>query len=158
MTWNGKPIVSLELKSPVSGEICDIRLVKDETFSTEILGKSAAVIPRIGKIISPVDGMVETLPETRHAVFLESGGVEILIHIGIDTMKLKGRYFKAFVKEGDHVSKGEPLIEFDITRIKNAGFDPVVVMVVANSDNFRDITTSKMQNVTSGDTLITVFR
>jgi PTS system beta-glucosides-specific IIC component len=158
MTEESKPMVSLELKSPVSGETCDIHLVKDEAFSTEILGKSVAVIPGIGKISSPVDGVVETLPETYHAVFLESDGVELLIHIGIDTMKLKGRYFRARVKEGKHVSRGDTLIEFDITKIKKAGFDPVVVMVVANSDNFREITVSKTQNVTNGDTLMTVFR
>jgi PTS system beta-glucosides-specific IIC component len=155
MAEKNKP---LELKSPVSGKTCDMRLVRDEAFSAEILGKSAAVIPSVGKIISPVDGVVENLPETHHAVFLESGGVELLIHIGIDTMKLKGRHFKALVNEGERVSKGAPLIEFDIAQIKNAGFDPVVVMVVANSDDFREIVTSKTPDVTSGDTLMTVFR
>ena len=103
----------VEIKSPINGKLVDVTEVKDEAFSSKALGDGMAIIPSDGKIYSPVDGEVVTMVDTNHAIGLSSKGIEILIHIGMDTVKLGGKHFKAHVKEGDKVKTGTLLIEFD---------------------------------------------
>ena len=90
----------IEIKSPIKGKLIDITDVKDEAFSSKALGDGMAIIPADGKVCSPIDGEVVTMIDTNHAIGLETKGVEILIHIGMDTVKLEGKHFKSNVKEG----------------------------------------------------------
>jgi len=126
--------------SPVSGSVIPLGEVKDQTFSAGILGEGIAVRPTEGRIVSPADGIVETMFQTGHAVsMVTNDGIQLLIHVGIDTVELKGRFFKAFVGNGEHVRKGQQLITFDLTGIAEAGYDTVVPVIVCNSDEYAKV-------------------
>ena len=130
----GREIV---ISSPVEGEAVPISEVSDPTFGEEILGKGVAVRPAKGRIVSPVDGKVDTMFDTGHAVSISAAeGAEVLVHVGLDTVKLKGQFYKAHVKSGDPVKRGDLLIEFDIAGITGAGYDIITPVVVCNSDEF----------------------
>lgn len=112
------------------GTILPLEEVKDETFASKVLGDGVAVQPSAGQVFAPVDAVVTNLADTKHAIGLQSrGGNEILIHIGIDTVQLGGKFFKAHVKDGDTVQKGQLLIEFDLEQIKKAGFGTTIPMI-----------------------------
>lgn len=136
------------LYSPIEGNIIPITEVSDPTFGEEIVGKGIAVQPTNGRVVSPVNGTVSMVFETKHALIIISEmGAEILIHIGLDTVKLKGQFFTTHVNPGDKVKKGQLLVEFDLNGIRNAGYDTVTPMVVCNMDAYTDIktTTGKYQ-------------
>ena len=125
---------------PLKGEVKAVNEAKDEAFSSEALGKGAVIIPSEGKLYSPVDGIVETVFPTKHAIGLKSdGGAEILIHIGVDTVKLEGRYFESHIEAGDRVRKGDLLVSFDKYKIESEGYDTQTMIVVTNSDNYRNV-------------------
>jgi len=129
--------VEAELCAPVKGRIIPLKDVKDPIFADEILGKGAAVIPDTGLIVAPAGGVIENVAETSHAVGLRTAdGADVLIHIGIDTVKLDGKHFKPLVKAGDHVKIGDPLIEFDMDKVKKAGFDVTTPIIITNSGEF----------------------
>ncbi len=131
---------SLELMAPVKGHVIPLSEVPDPTFAEEILGKGAAIVPETGLIVSPADGEIDHMFETGHAVGIKTdGGAELLIHVGIDTVNLKGEHFKPFVKKGDRVKLGDPLIEFDMEKIKAAGYDVTTPVVITNADQYRTI-------------------
>ena len=124
------------LVSPLDGKVVLLNDVKDEVFSTGVLGKGAAVKPSTGELFSPVDGTVTMVPDTKHAIsVLDSSGAEILMHIGMDTVELNGKFYEPQVKAGDTVKKGQLLIKFDIDEIQKAGYDTVTPIVITNSDN-----------------------
>ena len=142
--------------SPLNGKVINIKEVKDPAFNEEILGKGVAVIPSVGMLYAPCDGKVSNLIDTSHAIGLTSDfGAELLMHIGFDTVKLKGKYFKTYVKEGDKVKKGEKLIEFDIEKIKNDGFDITTPVVICNYDKFNSLSCN-LNEITVGDILIEI--
>lgn len=119
------------LYSPLRGKLIELSEVPDEAFSTGILGKGVAVEPAEGKVYAPCNGEVINVFETKHAInILSEDGLEILIHIGLDTVKLDGRFFKSMVESGEKIKKGNPLISFDIEGIKKAGYNTVTPMVV----------------------------
>lgn len=123
-----------------SGEVIPLSAVKDEVFSAGILGQGCAVISDCGKIYSPCDGKIETVFDTKHAVnIISENGCEILIHVGIDTVKLGGKYFDVHVKNGDDVKTGDLVLSFDDSAIRNEGYDTSAVMVVCNSDEYSEI-------------------
>lgn len=129
-----------ELYSPLKGEAIKLSEVPDDIFANEILGKGMAVIPKEGLVTAPVDGEVSTLFETLHAIGITGdNGVEILIHVGINTVELEGKYYKALVKEGDKVTKGQPLLECDLVGIRNAGYNTVTPVIITNSDEYEEI-------------------
>ncbi|MHC9537369.1 beta-glucoside-specific PTS transporter subunit IIABC [Dellaglioa sp. BT-FLS60] len=133
------------LISPIKGTVIPLTEVNDSVFSSGILGEGIAVQPQDGTLFSPVDGNIMMVYETGHALGLKStGGAEILFHIGLDTVKLQGKYFHTKVTEGQIVKKGDILIQFDLDEIKKAGFDPTVMMIVTayNDDklNFPTVT------------------
>ncbi|MGM0213401.1 beta-glucoside-specific PTS transporter subunit IIABC [Enterococcus sp. AZ109] len=133
-----------KIESPVKGTIYPISEVNDSIFSKELLGKGVAIVPEEDTIYSPINGEVITVLESKHAIGLRSNdGVEILIHIGIDTVNLKGKPFDVFVKEGDRVSIGQKLIVANFDEIQQAGYDDTVILVVTNSENFRVIDTAE---------------
>lgn len=146
-----------KIGSPVMGKSIPLKEVPDPTFSEELVGKGAAVIPSEGKIYAPCDGKVTVLFETLHAVCIQTDyDAEILIHIGLDTVLMKGDGFKAHVKVDDMVKKGDLLIEVDLEKVKNAGHSIVTPIVVCNPTVFKDVQSSAGSDKKPGDDLITV--
>lgn len=128
------------LCAPVKGKIIPIEKVSDLTFAEKILGDGAAIVPETGLIVSPSDATIDTMFETNHAVSLSTdSGAEVLIHVGIDTVRLNGKHFKAMVKNGDRVKTGQPLIEFDIDKIKAEGYDTTTSVVITNYKDYEGI-------------------
>lgn len=129
-----------DLRSPVNGKVEPLSDVKDETFASGVMGKGIAVIPSEGKIYAPDDGVVTATFDTGHAIGLHlDNDADVLIHIGIDTVQMNGDGFKQLVKKGDHVKAGQELVDFDIDKIKKAGYDPTVMMIVLNSKDFLEV-------------------
>ncbi|WP_277405727.1 beta-glucoside-specific PTS transporter subunit IIABC [Lacrimispora xylanisolvens] len=144
--------------SPVNGNKVKLSKVSDETFAKEIAGKGMAIEPADGRITAPFDGEVVTVFRTKHVIGLRSSeGVELMIHIGIDTVELEGKYFTAHVADGDFVKAGDLLMEFDKQAIEAAGYETVVPVIVTNTGNYLDIITSEEGAVESGQPLFTVL-
>ncbi|EEO7552472.1 PTS transporter subunit EIIC [Listeria monocytogenes] len=142
--------------SPIRGNIVPLSEVKDEAFSAGLLGKGVAIVPQEGKLISPVNGTIETAFPTGHAIGICSDkGVEILIHVGFDTVQLNGKYFKLLVAQGDRVLVGQALLEFDLEAIKADGYDITTPIVVTNTDAYLDVLISDQKIVNYEDTLLT---
>ncbi len=151
----GKPS-GIVVAAPVAGEAVPIREVSDPTFGDEILGKGVAIRPSQGKIFAPFDGTVDMMFDTGHAVNLISAdGVELLIHVGLDTVKLKGEHYTAHVKNGDTIQKGQLLLEFDPAAIAAAGYDVITPIVVCNSAEYTSVT-PRTGSVEPGDDLLTL--
>lgn len=130
----------ISIEKPVEGIEIDLSTIEDEVFAKEVLGPTKAYLPKDGVIYAPFEGEVSMIFPTSHAIGLRSDeGVEMLIHIGIDTVSLNGKGFKALVKEADTFKKGDPLIEFDIAAIEQAMLNPTVLVVITNSTDFIDI-------------------
>ena len=126
--------------SPMTGKSVSIKEVPDETFSSEMLGKGVAIIPSDGLVTSPTSGKVSMIFETLHAIsILADTGEEILIHIGLDTVKMNGDGFSSYVKVGDIVKPKDPLIKADLEKIKSAGFNPITIMLICNSTEFKSV-------------------
>ncbi len=142
------------IPAPLEGRVLPLSEVADAAFSQGVLGKGMAVEPTKGVVTSPVNGVVETIFPTKHAVGLTSdSGIEVLIHIGMDTVQLEGKYFTAFVESGDRVTAGQKLITFDMEKIKDAGYSLVTPVVISNTDDFLDVVGSA-----DGSDFITVLR
>ncbi|MBW7982543.1 beta-glucoside-specific PTS transporter subunit IIABC [Enterobacillus tribolii] len=149
---------SIQVASPLSGATVDLTQVKDEAFSSGLLGLGIAITPSEGMVRAPFAGRVETLLPSHHAIGLRSrSGVDLLIHIGLDTVKLAGQGFTPHVQEGDDIQPGQPLIGFDMAFLAEQQIDPTTVVVVTNADEFSAVTTQGA-NVVSGDALITVTK
>lgn len=146
-----------EICSPVRGKAVPMKEVKDPTFSGEILGKGVAVIPEEGKIYAPANGTIGLVFETLHAVSITTDyGAEILIHVGLDTVKLKGEYFEGFVKVGDIVKKGDLLLNVDIEKAKAAGYDMITPMLICNTSDYSSVMAQTGKTVAAGDVILTV--
>lgn len=147
------------LASPVKGKAVPLGEVSDPIFSEELLGKGIAVIPTEGKIYAPADGEVTMIFDTLHAVSLTNvEGVEILIHVGIDTVNLKGEGFKSHIKAGDQVKKGDLLLTVDLDVIKNAEYDTITPIIISNSDDYAEVRTLTLGEVDSGDEIISILK
>lgn len=126
--------------APLEGNAVPLSQVDDETFASEMLGKGIAIIPSDGKVYAPFNGEVVTVFPTKHAIGLKAdNGVELLIHVGLETVRLDGKYFTLHIKDGQRVRNGELLLEFEPEKIKEAGYDIITPIVVNNSDNYSDI-------------------
>lgn len=145
------------LDSHMEGEAIPMSEVKDETFAAEVLGKGIAIIPKKGEVTAPCDAVVETVFATRHAIGLKADhGVEILIHVGINTVELGGKFYTSHVKEGDRVKTGQVMLTFDMEKIKEAGYDVTTPMIVTNSDDYQEIRILKTGNVTKQDAVLEI--
>ena len=145
------------LYSPMNGEVLPLEKVEDEVFATGVLGDGIAVEPTEGKLFAPCSGTVENVAETGHAVSLRSdNGCEILLHIGIDTVKLNGKYFDVKIKDGQKVRKGDLLVVFDPDKIKDAGYQTTSPMTVLNSDHYRKVTKSDAAKITAGEKILEI--
>jgi len=129
--------------SPMTGEIRPISEVEDQAFAQELMGKGIAIVPTEGKVYAPFDGIVEALYRTKHAIGLKAAnGVEILIHIGVDTVSLKGKYFNAHIEQGQSIKAGDLLVEFDPEGITSAGYNTITSIVVTNMQQYGDVLTT----------------
>ena len=145
----------LSVNSPVEGKTIPLTQVSDEVFASGVLGKGIAVQPTSGKILAPADATVSMIYPTLHAIgLILDSGIEMMIHIGIDTVKLNGKYFEKHVQDGDHVKKGQLLVSFDMQKIEQAGYDLTTTVVVTNSKNYAAIGSTNKDNVTNNDQLL----
>lgn len=146
------------VKAPLSGDMIKLEQVNDPVFSSLAMGKGIAIKPTSNTIIAPFDATVESLFPTGHAIGLKSkNGTELLIHIGIDTVKLDGQGFKALVNQGDTVVAGQPLIEFDSQIIQKQNFDDTVMIVVTNSNNTKDVIIESKAHFNKQDDLFAII-
>ena len=143
--------------APIEGNAMSLEEVGDGVFSEGMLGKGVAIEPTVGRAVSPVDGTVSTIFDTKHAVGVTSDdGAEVLIHIGLDTVKLNGKHFNAHVKAGDKVKTGDLLVEFDIEKIKEAGYPTITPIIVTNTDSYEDVEAMVKGLVKEKDKLVSV--
>lgn len=155
-----KPLVEkIQIFTPVTGTVKDITEVPDKTFADKVLGDGVAVIPDEGKIYAPADGTVVNIMDTKHGIMFQTAqGVELLIHIGLDTVNLKGKNFTSHTENGAQVKAGDLLVEFDLDAIRAEGYDPVTPIVVTNGDDYiRSVNMVKSdEKVKHGDCLLTI--
>ena len=146
------------IAAPLKGEVVALSTIKDETFASGVMGKGVAIYPEEGKLVAPVNGKISAIFPTLHAVGITSEeGAELLIHIGMDTVQLGGKHFKAYIKQGDLVKQGDLLVEFDTKAIKEAGYELMTPIVITNSNDFTDVIVSEKQKITFGERLITII-
>lgn len=147
------------LAAPVKGECIPISQVADPTFAEEILGKGIAIQPAEGKFYAPADGVVSTVFPTGHAIGVTTPeGMEILIHVGLDTVQLKGQFFRTMVQADQKVNKGDLLLEADLEEIANAGYDTVTPMIVCNSSDYSEVNCKTEGIVEAGEEVITCIK
>lgn len=141
--------------APISGRTVPLSQVDDPTFSMEILGKGLAILPEDGWVFAPFDGEVVSLFETKHALGLKSdSGMELLIHIGLETVRLGGQHFTAYVKNGQRIKKGDLLLEFDLKALKDAGYDTVTPILVNNVTDYTEIMSLTDKEVKALDSIM----
>lgn len=154
-----KMVKQLEIASPIKGTVLKLEKMKDDAFASGVLGKGAAIIPEEGKVYAPADGVITALFPTLHAIGMQAdNGLELLIHIGLDTVQLNGEGFQAMVKQGDRVKKGQLLVTFDKEFIESKGFCLETPVLVTNSDDFLEVIETKQIEVSPGDCFITVLQ
>lgn len=145
------------LLSPLSGTIIPLSDVNDQTFAAGLLGQGVAIEPTGDRVVAPADSKIEAIFPTGHAVALHtSNGLDVLIHVGLDTVKLAGKHFKVHASVGDQVKQGQVLIEFDRGAISAEGFDVTVPILVCNSVEFASIKGNIGKDVNELEQLITV--
>lgn len=145
----------LEIGAPVAGKVVALAEVNDPTFHDEILGKGIAVRPTANQVVAPCDAKVDLMFDTGHAVSLVADcGAEILIHVGLNTVQLKGNHFTVHAQSGDHVTAGQLLIEFDREAIAAEGYDVITPMIICNTDKYDKVKTYTEKTVNTGETVI----
>lgn len=147
------------LSSPLAGRVVPLNEVKDQVFSSGAMGKGIAIDPANGTLVAPADGTITTLFPTGHAICLTTtDGVEILMHIGMDTVELEGKGFEIFVKQEDQVKKGDLLVKFDLSLIKEAGYSTVTPIVVTNTPNYLDVLDMNQEDVLQGEDFLAIVK
>ena len=160
MSDNGIRIVTAAAKDTVlsaclNGTVVPLADVKDEAFASGALGDGIAIEPTDGELVAPADGEISSTFETHHAVGMTTAdGAELLMHIGIDTVKLGGRHFTYLVNEGDKVKKGQPLIRFELEAIKAEGYPVTTPLIVCNTDDYAAVAAKASGTVKQGDALL----
>lgn len=146
-----------QLKAPLTGTVVTLADVNDGAFSSGMLGDGAAIQPMVGKVFAPTDGVIGAVTDTKHAVGMQSDdGVEIFIHVGLDTVKLKGEFFDTKVKTGDRVKRGDLLIEFNLKEIEKAGYKTITPVIIGNTPSFTKIDTVAEGKVNAMDDFINI--
>lgn len=143
--------------SPLSGEAIALEKVNDPTFASGALGKGFAVVPSEGKVYAPFDGTLDLFYDTKHALGMTSrDGIELLVHVGLNTVELDGKYYTAHAESGDTIQKGQLLLEFDISKIKEAGYDITTPVIVTNADNYKETAVVKTGKIKAAEKAIVV--
>ena len=133
--------------APIKGVVLPLSKVEDCAFSQGILGKGLAIEPEKGEVVSPVNGTITTLFPTYHAIGITSdSGIEVLIHVGMDTVQLEGKYFHPCIKQGDQVHAGQTLLTFEMDQIKNAGYSLLTPVVITNTADYLDVMETGLEN------------
>lgn len=149
--------VKVDLGSPIEGKAVDLKEVPDEVFASGSLGKGIAIIPTKGEVVAPADCTVSLIYPTLHAIGLSfDNSIDMLIHVGINTVELNGKYFKKFVEEGARVKKGTKILSFDIDAIQKAGYDTTVPVLIGNTDDFADVEGHPAAHANADTNIITV--
>ncbi|GAS81460.1 beta-glucoside-specific PTS transporter subunit IIABC [Paenibacillus amylolyticus] len=144
--------------SPIEGTIVELSEVPDPAFASGAMGKGVAIEPAVGRVVAPFDGTVTVAFKKKHALAVVSDtGAEILVHVGVDTVKLDGQHFVSHIKEGDRVQAGDLLLEFDIAQIKAAGYHTVTPIIVTNSANYEEVIPQAKGNVHSQELLLKLY-
>lgn len=152
------PLATFNLVSPLEGNLHKLADIQDQMFASEALGKGVAIEPTKGELLSPVNGTISSVFPTKHAYNIVSDdGLEILIHIGMDTVQLNGKHFESFVKDGDRIQVGQLLGTFDIEAIKTAGFSTITPVIIANTDDYLDVIASQEPHIYQNEPLIKVL-
>lgn len=147
------------LKSPLSGKVLSLSDVPDKVFSSGAMGKGLAIDPEKGELIAPADGEITTIFPTGHAVGLTTkDGIEILMHIGMDTVELEGQGFETFVKQGDQVKAGDLLVRFDIEAIKAAGYSVITPIVITNTEHFADVLELNQEELIASEDFLAIVK
>lgn len=148
----------VSIAAPIKGNVVALADVKDEVFSSESMGKGIAIEPEEGKVYAPADGVISTFFPTGHAIGITTdSGVEILIHVGMDTVEMNGDGFEPQKSQGDKVKKGDLLLKFNIDKIKAAGHPITTPVIITNSDDYADVIPTNASKVDSGDELIQII-
>lgn len=143
------------IMAPVDGEVLPLAKADDEVFASKALGEGVVIEPSSGSVVAPFDGKVVTLFPTKHAIGLVSpNGAEVLIHIGVNTVELNGKYFESFVKQGDEVKAGQPMVTFDPQSIKKAGYSAQVMVLVTNTAAYQNVSVLHEGNTRSKEQLL----
>ncbi|MFT8408088.1 MULTISPECIES: beta-glucoside-specific PTS transporter subunit IIABC [Liquorilactobacillus] len=143
------------IDSPVSGEVIQLQDVKDGVFSEKMMGDGIAIQPTRGEVVAPFAGVVSATFATKHAIGLKSyDGCEVLIHVGLDTVKLNGKGFEVLVNKGDSINKGDLLLKFDMKEIRQAGYDIVTPVIITNTDMYEKINKTAKDNINAGEELL----
>ncbi len=146
------------LGAPMKGKAVELKEVSDPTFGEGMLGKGVAIIPTEGKVYAPADGEIGLVFDTLHALSLISAeGAEILIHVGLDTVRMKGEAFEAHVQTGDSVKKGDLLLTVDLEKIKAAGYDTITPVVICNTDDYEDVQVMSAESVEPCEEVLKLF-
>ena len=147
----------IEILSPIEGVTCSLEEVNDPIFQQKILGDGIAIKPENGRVVAPVNGTIAVLFNTKHAIsIISEDGVELLIHVGLDTVNLKGEQYKAHVSVGDMVKAGDLLLEFDIEGIQSKGYDLITPVIVCNTAKYSEVVPHIGNSVRALDKLITL--
>ncbi len=142
---------------PINGEAIELEKVNDKSFASGALGKGFAIVPSEGKVYAPFDGSMTIVYDTKHLLAMTSNdGVELFVHIGLNTVELKGQYYTEHVKAGDTIKKGQLLMEFDIPKIKEAGYDLTTPVIVTNSDSYQEVNVMKYGDIAAEEKAIVV--
>ncbi len=147
------------LVSPATGEYVPMAELKDAAFASGKLGVCCGIIPSDGNIYAPADGVVSEVTDTSHALVITAGGMDILIHAGIHTVNMQGEGFKTAVKLDHAVKKGDLILQMDLWKVRNSGYDSTVIVAVSNSDDFAGVeAVAKAGKITTGDAILKVSK
>lgn len=142
--------------TPIEGRVTPLDQAIDQAFAKGVIGKGSLIYPDKGEVLAPFDGTVLTLFPTKHAIGLVSEtGLELLIHVGVDTVQLEGKYFQSFVTQGDKVTKGQVLLKFDKVGIEKAGYSIETPVIITNATDYESIVEKTGITVNNGDELLT---
>jgi len=152
-------VATTDIATAVAGKVISLDDVSDKVFASRALGEGVGIVPTDGTIVAPVSGVLATVAATGHAYGIKTDdGVEVLVHVGIDTVRLKGEGFTVLVTKGERVTRGEVLGTVDLEVVKAAGYDPTTMVVVTNTKNLTAVTPRTGEDVGVGDTVIDITR
>lgn len=145
----------LTVYAPADGDVIPLEQFPDELFSQEVLGPGCGIVPSGDKVVAPFHGTVSQLTDTRHAIGVTSDdGIELLIHVGVDTVEMAGQGFRTWVKNGQKIRRGDQLISFDRKAIQAAGHPDAIAVIVTNGDEFTSITLKTSGSAAAGDVIL----
>ncbi|MCY1029473.1 PTS sugar transporter subunit IIA, partial [Mammaliicoccus sciuri] len=151
--------LELDINAPVEGNLVQLEDVPDPVFSEGLMGKGIAIEPAHNTICSPVDGKISMIAPSKHAIGINTlDGVEILIHIGLETVELNGKGFEVLVSEGDAISTGTPLIEFDKSSLEEQGYNTITPIIVTNSAEFSEVIPSTKSKIDKDDIILNIIK